>query len=567
MTNNAVAGELSINERRQLNGLIIAAVFIPTALAFFSDYEKRAFDSYVHMFFADHYRREWFQLWEPRWYGGFFVTSYPPLAHQLVALFSNFFGLEGGFRIVMGSAMVAMVLAVGSVSRTLFDERTSKYAMLAAALFPTAFRFAYVYGQLAMLVAAPFALWAIAWLERFIRTGSLLTLITFTALIGACAGAHHVSTLFAAGGCVLVVLKNLSHGIPDRKTFLRLLIRSALAGACALAAIVTVIWPFWRFAQGEPQTEIPHFSRFPLWERGFGLDVVEQVVLFALAVAAMAGSLARKRMDLFWLASAVMVLVVVSMGDTTPLPRVLFRSQYRWLTYDKFQYWGSLLAAVLIGALIATRVHAMRFLVGLMVVFVPMSMVSVGHKMSDEIQPEYVKDIGPMLQVLKQPEASRYRHLMLGFGDQFTRIDFQVDSPNVDGNYHTARTDPVLRSSGIGTLDSAKYYEGGEATLRSVLSRADDLSLRWAFVTDTWYDPYLLEAGFDLVEVWPSGVSMYEKADVKPLDGKPQPAPSRDAYWWGSVPLISLLIAVVFSMIALRSLRRRDALVGEAQPA
>lgn len=90
---------------------------------------------------------------------------------------------------------------------------------------------------------------------------------------------------------------------------------------------------------------------------------------------------------------------------------------------------------------------------GLLIIFVPMSMVSVGHKMSDEIQPEYVKDIAPLLAVLRQPDAARYRHLMLGFGDQFTRIDFQVDSPNADGNYHTARTDPVLRSSGIGTLD------------------------------------------------------------------------------------------------------------------
>lgn len=245
-------------------------MFIPTALAFFSDYEKRAFDSYVHMFFADHYRRDWFQLWEPRWYGGFFVTSYPPLAHQLVALCSTFFSMEAAFRIVMGGAMVLMVMAVGSATRSLFDERSAKYAMLAAALFPTAFGFAYVYGQLAMLVGAPFALWAIAWLSRFLKTGSILSLLTFTTLVGACAGAHHVSTLFAAGGCVLVVLQNLSDGFRGRAFFFRLVWRSALAGGFALAAIVAVIWPFWHFAQGEPQTEIPHFSRFPLWSVGSG---------------------------------------------------------------------------------------------------------------------------------------------------------------------------------------------------------------------------------------------------------------------------------------------------------
>ena len=47
-----------------------------------------AFDTFVHIFLADHYRRAWFDLWEPRWYLGFSVASYPPLIHQLIALLS-----------------------------------------------------------------------------------------------------------------------------------------------------------------------------------------------------------------------------------------------------------------------------------------------------------------------------------------------------------------------------------------------------------------------------------------------------------------------------------------------
>ena len=30
-----------------------------------------SFDAYTHLFFADHYRRWWFDLFEPRWFGGF----------------------------------------------------------------------------------------------------------------------------------------------------------------------------------------------------------------------------------------------------------------------------------------------------------------------------------------------------------------------------------------------------------------------------------------------------------------------------------------------------------------
>ena len=29
---------------------------------------RSSFDAYIHMFFADHYRRAWWELVEPRWY-------------------------------------------------------------------------------------------------------------------------------------------------------------------------------------------------------------------------------------------------------------------------------------------------------------------------------------------------------------------------------------------------------------------------------------------------------------------------------------------------------------------
>ena len=52
------------------------------------------FDSWAHLFFASHYMHSWFNTWEPRWFGGFSVTSYPPLVTQLLALGGFVFGLE-----------------------------------------------------------------------------------------------------------------------------------------------------------------------------------------------------------------------------------------------------------------------------------------------------------------------------------------------------------------------------------------------------------------------------------------------------------------------------------------
>ncbi len=47
--------------------LLSLAVNLPLALFGLTD---GSYDAYAHIFFADHYRRWWFNLFEPRWFGG-----------------------------------------------------------------------------------------------------------------------------------------------------------------------------------------------------------------------------------------------------------------------------------------------------------------------------------------------------------------------------------------------------------------------------------------------------------------------------------------------------------------
>src|SRR3954468_12220442 len=46
-----------------------------------------SYDANTHMFFASNYAQHWFNPWNDKWYGGFSQTTYPPLAHQWIALF------------------------------------------------------------------------------------------------------------------------------------------------------------------------------------------------------------------------------------------------------------------------------------------------------------------------------------------------------------------------------------------------------------------------------------------------------------------------------------------------
>ena len=66
-------------------------------LLIFTARYRLSYDAYIHMFFGDHYRMDWWSLWDARWYTGFFVTSYPPLVHQLIGALSHLVGIDTAF--------------------------------------------------------------------------------------------------------------------------------------------------------------------------------------------------------------------------------------------------------------------------------------------------------------------------------------------------------------------------------------------------------------------------------------------------------------------------------------
>src|SRR5438270_10089365 len=70
-----------------------------------------SYDANTHMFFAAHYAKHWFSPWNEKWFGGFSQTTYPPLAHQWIALFSHVVGLQFAYMLVQ--LIVILLLTVG----------------------------------------------------------------------------------------------------------------------------------------------------------------------------------------------------------------------------------------------------------------------------------------------------------------------------------------------------------------------------------------------------------------------------------------------------------------------
>jgi len=153
---------------------------------------------------------------------------------------------------------------------------------------------------------------------------------------------------------------------------------------------------------------------------------------------------------------------------------------------------------------------------------------------------------------LDEDDHWRWRYQTLGFGEaQLARLSMMVNATTLDGTYYTGRMLPVLRDSGLGIIDSAKYSyellgERGLTLLNNVLSEASSYSLKWVFCSDPFYDPILEAHDFTklrtlsdgITTVWyREGVSMLQLSEFERSEF------SLAGLVWGIAPLLCLLSA------------------------
>ena len=72
------------------------------------------------------------------------------------------------------------------------------------------------------------------------------------------------------------------------------------------------------------------------------------------------------------------------------------------------------------------------------------------------LQPGAV-DMRPIVRFLEQDDRSSWRYVTFGFGDQLALLSTLTTATTIDGSYHTARTLPELRSSGIGQIERQPF--------------------------------------------------------------------------------------------------------------
>ena len=542
----------------------------------------RTYDALIHIFFGSHYAQAWFDPWEPRWYTGFSTVSYPPLAHQLIAVLSKIMDLRDAFAVVQMLALIVCVIGVYRFSRTVFPPRPSGYAALAFVLSSSVAETVHLFGQLPTMLSLGFLLNAVPFAHRYMIDGRRVNLYRAVAFMAATTAAHHVTTVFGSvfflGPIIGQVCWNalrLPRPLEARgKTFQarvrRLayrvapqLFRAGFLGVLILTALIVVVFPYWVWSRSDPilQTPIPHASR-----DNFLLNPTAGLVFFLLPWASsililpytLRQAWREKRR---FLAASLFVLFMLGTGGTTPLPKLLLRSAFDILTLDRFTFWATILILPFMGQTLESLLHGhlrrwwnrhlgrllrrtliFTYLLGVVLLAIWISTLS-RYRL---FQPEPI-DVKPITAFLEKDEHWRYRYLTLGFGDQIAWLSANTKALTPDGNYHSARRLIELTSSPIERLDGAKFTGvPGIGSLEQFLTQPEKFNLKFVFSNDTYYDPLLFFSGWHRVSRLENGLMVWEREDVPPL---PERLPRRNIpLWqramWGILPPLAPLLAL-----------------------
>lgn len=553
---------------------------------------RGTYDAYVHIFFADHYARAWWDLWEPRWYTGFTMVSYPPLTHQLTALISKAASLPTGFIVVMVTASVTTTLGVYRFSRLWVDHRPATYAALLAVFSSSIAETVHVFGQLPTMFVMGVMLNALPFVWYWADKGTLRDLLRGWALLMVAAAGHHVTTLFGMvffSGPILttvllrkfrtphpqesdIIFKRLSIKILWRLALRRVrrvlpaFVRCGIFGVGLIMILVITVLPYWLWSRSDPITQItiPHASRDSFLVNqpaGFMFFLVPWgVLLLVLPYAIYKGFSSPS-----WiLASSLALLSLLGTGGTTPIPAFLLRAAFYILTLDRFTFWATIVILPFAGQFVESLLHGRlgnwiaghfgtgwRFgLVGLFGLgMVGFALFTANLTQFRRFQPAPV-DMQPIVEFLAKDNHDHWRYLTLGFGDQMAWLSAQTPALNVEGNYHSARRLPELTSTPIERLDGAKFTNiPGLGSLQQFLTNPQRYSLKYVFVNDDFYEPLLYFAGWHKLSQLENDVQVWERADVPPLPAAipVQVYPTWQRLMWGGLPVGSLVVtAVVF---------------------
>lgn len=521
---------------------------------------RLSYDAYNHMLFADHYASNWFSLWEPRWYAGFTVVSYPPLTHQLIALFIPVFGFEKAYALILWAVTTLFPLGMYAFSKIFIGRNAASYAALASAFLLPIFVTAHIFGQLPFLTATLFSFFNAAALAKFLREGGTRNFLLAVSCTATTMAAHHATLMIQPFFIFAIAIFQL-----NKNNWKIIFTRLGAFALIAIPASLIVIWPFWKWGMNQQmQMPIDHLSRHNFIDEAFARNIFFWPFYFPLIVMIpfIFFNWGKKFLGLQF---SFILLFILGLGGTTQLPALLFGKGWEWLTYDRFAFWASLTLLPFFGILFIKLRRRMRtrFALNLtpdplrgklipILTFLFFASGSVGAWLTPKVfplQPTPI-DMKPIIEFLNSEDRYYWRYITFGFGDQFAYLNLLADkATTIDGSYHTARTIPELRESGIGQIDTAYWAQKGIPAIGPILRASDQYGVRWGFVNLRAFVPELKKSGWVFIRYLSNGIQVWENPRYQ-FPPEPPIIPPDDpfeSFSWGILPMLSLFTTLTLS--------------------
>ena len=520
-----------------------------------------SYDANFHMFFASHYAHHWFDPWNEKWFAGFSQTTYPPLVHQWIALFSEVIGLKLAYMLVQMIAIVLLVVGVFRFARIWVDDRAASYAALVSIFLGSLAFLAYQAGQLATITSAALYLNALPYFYEWITESGGRSLVKGVAIGLAAAAAHHVTLIFGVFFFAVPVLWTACLDAHDERvsgSLFGVLSRSAVFAFVVGVGVAIVLLPYWLTMIQHPisQMPIPHDSRsnflFSLPIAANNFLIPYGALILALPFIVLRGAASRRLIPLllgFWMA------VIFGLGGTTPLPRWLLGRAYEVLTYERFAFWATLLAMPLLGVLLVRLLD--RFQTKGAVAIATCAVATLGAALwwlnGNPTRPTGASDVQPVISFLNRDGHDAYRYITLGFGSELSEVSTYTSANSVDGDYNSARLLPEMTHYGSAQLTDAKFYgSAGMASLRAMLAHANRYGLKYIFVHDPFYEPLLTFVGWRKIESFDGGaITAWSKEDVPPAHKIQSDAvpPAWEGLRWGILPMGVSFLAIFLELL------------------
>lgn len=523
-----------------------------------------SYDANTHMFFAAHYAHHWFNPWNEKWFGGFSQTTYPPLTHQWIALFSHLMGLKMAYMFVQFLAILLLPIGMYRYAELWVDEISASYAALGSVFLGSLSMLVYQSGQLPTTAAAALTLNALPFFYIWLEKGEVMALLKGVAIAWAAAAAHHVTLLFGAVLFAIPVLflalidRNAAPDEEDHASAGGVLARAVVFALVGVAGVAAVLYPFWIALLKNPinQMPIPHgsrdnyilnvFSGINFWIIPMGL------LILAIPFILLRGSADRRLRPLLF---GWYLTTLLGLGGTTPVGKALLGRAYNVLTFERFTFWATLMAMPFVGLLAVSLIRRFRMkaLVGLAIAAVTTMASAVSWITIHPINSTPF-NVDQVIAFLDRDDHSNFRYITLGFGSRFAEVSREAKADSIDGDYNSARLLPEMTAYGAGQLYNSKYFGlAGMESLRAVLKHANQYGLKYIFVRDRYYEPLLAFAGWRKAETYDNGnVTLWTKEDVppaRPLQFNGFRPTEMQGIMWGILPVGSSLFALFLVLL------------------